>query len=261
MSDSSSDSAEEKAKGRASARLIGLNAYADYLVRSPVEITSILRSLQKGTRQITAYFDDSATGFLATTIVHVDPRKDMVLLERSGGGSAEERMLESREVLFDTKHNNVTVQFTANSVEPARMQGEPVFLIPMPKELLRLQRRQAFRAPVPRATEDPVTCSFTDRHGEIRTLNMADLSIGGIGLVDEQCEVEVEKFATLPGSIIHLQDMGEITVELEVRNVFDTTLPNGREVRRIGCRFTKLNNNTEAILQRFIHRLETETRA
>mgnify|MGYP006304740763 CR=1 FL=1 len=55
--------------GRQAARLIGLNAYADYLVRSPVEITSVLRSLQKGARQITAYFDDSPSGFLATTIV------------------------------------------------------------------------------------------------------------------------------------------------------------------------------------------------
>ena len=255
MSDSASESADNAPKGRQAVRLIGLNAYADYLVKSPVEVTSILRSLQKAARQITAYFDDSERGFLATTIVHVDPKKDMVLLER-GGGLAEEKVLESGEILFDTKHNNVSVQFTADSVQPARMQGEPVFLIPMPRELLRLQRRQAFRAPAPRAADDPVTCSFADRQGEIRTLTLADLSIGGIGMVDEQCEVQLEKYATLPGSIIHLQDMGEITVELEVRNLFDTTLPNGREVRRIGCRFTRLTTNTEAIIQRFIHRLQ-----
>ncbi|MGM0412244.1 MAG: flagellar brake protein [Pseudomonadota bacterium] len=260
MSDSASESTDNAPKGRQAVRLIGLNAYSDYLVRSPVEVTSILRSLQKAARQITAYFDDSERGFLATTIVHVDPKKDMVLLER-GGGSVEEKMLETREVLFDTKHNNVTVQFTAESVQPARMQGEPVFLVPMPKELLRLQRRQAFRAPVPRAADDPVTCSFSDHQGEIRTLTVADLSIGGLGLIDEQCEVELDKYTTLPGSIIHLQDMGEISVELEVRNLFDTTLPNGRQIRRIGCRFTGLNNATEAILQRFIHRLETEGRA
>jgi c-di-GMP-binding flagellar brake protein YcgR len=260
MTDSSSESAQEKAMGRQAARLIGLNAYADYLVRSPVEITSVLRSLQKGARQITAYFDDSPSGFLATTIVHVDPKKNMVLLERGANGAAEDRMLESSDILFDTKHNNVTLQFTADSIQPARMQGDPVFLIPMPQELLRLQRRQAFRAPVPRATEDPVTCSFTDRHGDIQTLPVQDISIGGLGMVDDQCEVEVEPHTTIPEATLHLQDMGEVSMELEVRNSFDTTLMNGRDVRRIGCRFTRLNNATEAILQRFIHRLETEAR-
>ncbi len=241
-------------------RLIGDPEYEKFMIRSEMERVSLLRQMQKEAHQLSAYYSDETGHFLLTSIVHVDPKRDMLIMERSGDDTANRRLLEADEVLFDTKHNHATTQFTASDIQAARLKGEPVFLLPVPREILRVQRREAFRAPVPQGVEDKAYCTLNDIHGEPHTLDLNDISIGGIGLIDHACAIEMEKFQIVEGAELYLPEQGTMHLNLEVRGVFDTALPNGRTVRRVGCAFHALRGSIESRIQRYIHKLEVERR-
>lgn len=241
-------------------RLVGDPDYDKFMIRSQVERISLLRQLQKDAHQFSAYYSDESGLFLLTSIIHVDSKRDMLIMERSGDEKANQRLLEASEVLFDTKHNHATTQFIATDIQAARLKGEPVFLMPIPREILRLQRREAFRAPVPHGVEDQATCTITDRHGEPHTLPLNDVSIGGVGLVDDHCTIEVERLQVVEGAELYLPEQGAMQLNLEIRGVFDTTLDNGRTIRRIGCAFHNLRGGVESRIQRYIHKLEVERR-
>ncbi|MGM0475878.1 MAG: flagellar brake protein [Pseudomonadota bacterium] len=241
-------------------RLVGDPDYEKFMIRSQMERVSLLRQLQKEAHQFSAYYSDETGHFLLTSIIHVDPKRDMLIMERSGDEKANQRLLEADHVLFDTKHNHATTQFVASDIQAARLKGEPVFLMPLPTEVLRLQRREAFRAPVPQGIEDKAICTISDIHGEQHTLDVQDISIGGIGLVDHECAIEVERFQVVEGAELYLPEQGTMHLNLEIRGVFDTTLTNSRTVRRVGCAFHNLRGGTESRIQRYIHKLEVERR-
>lgn len=241
-------------------RLVGDPEYEKFMIRSQMERVSLLRQLQKEAHQLSAYYSDETGHFLLTSIVHVDPKRDMLIMERSGDEKVNQRLLEANEILFDTKHNHATTQFTASDIQAARLKGEPVFLLPVPTEVLRLQRREAFRAPVPQGLEDKAVCAISDIHGERHTLDLQDISIGGIGLVDDTCTIEVERYQVVETAELYLPEQGSMHLNLEIRGVFDTTLANGRTIRRVGCAFHNLRGGTESKIQRYIHKLEVERR-
>ena len=62
-------------------RLIGRSDMERFMLRSPVEIAGVLRNLARTAQWVTVYF--GADDFYATTLVHVDRDKDMVVFERS----------------------------------------------------------------------------------------------------------------------------------------------------------------------------------
>ena len=250
---------EQESRKRGVTRLIGRDDHSQYMVRSQVELVAMLRTLQKDAQQLNAYYSEETGDSIGTTVIHVDAKRDMLIMERPGNERDDERVLSASEVLFDTKHNQVTIQFVSRGIKPARLKGEPVYLMPLPTEALRLQRRQAFRAPVSVNLEDPATCTLKDTEGEEHVLPLQDISIGGIGLVDNDCAIELEKLSVVPATL-YLQELGTLNLELEIRGVFDSKLTNGKTVRRVGCAFHRLRGNVESMIQRYIHKLEAERR-
>ena len=70
---------------------------------------------------------------------------------------------------------------------------------------------------------------------------------GKPGIVYENCVL------ALPG--------GSVTVSLEITNVAHIKLANGKTVRHMGCRFANISNSAEAVIQRFIMKLERDQNA
>ena len=139
-----------------------------------------------------------------------------------------------------------------------RFGGERVFAVPLPKSLLRLQRREVFRLALPSAK--PYTCRIRRGKPDEILLPMHDLSIGGIGIHAQQ-ELDYSPLEKLENCWLDLGDSGMLQVTLEVRYLRPLESRSGKPLWHLGCRFVDLPPAAETQIQRFMARIEAERRA
>ena len=129
----------------------------------------------------------------------------------------------------------------------------------MPETLFRLQRREYYR--VPTSTLNPLKCFVPQPDGSELLVNVADISCGGVGLVDPRNTFAPEVGTILGGCRIELPEYGNLHCDLQVRNTFMQRQNDGNQVRRIGCAFIALPVDKNALIQRYIHRVQVELKA
>jgi len=128
----------------------------------------------------------------------------------------------------------------------------------MPRELLRLQRREYYRLVT--SVVNPVKCMINSDKGMMETL-VVDISIGGVGILAYQDSGELAAGETYHGCRITLPGSGEFALSLAVCTTFEITLKNGRHTHRAGCQFIDLPASVETEIQRYIIRVDRERRA
>jgi c-di-GMP-binding flagellar brake protein YcgR len=112
-----------------------------YLLHNPDQIVAKLRLLAKNNNLLTAYFNDGAAS-MNTCVIDVIRDMDLVALDYGGLDSINEQLLNAKKVIFVAQFDGITVKFSANSITKAKYHGEPVFAVPIPDDLLWLQRRE-----------------------------------------------------------------------------------------------------------------------
>jgi c-di-GMP-binding flagellar brake protein YcgR len=138
------------------------------------------------------------------------------------------------------------------------LQQEAVFKVRIPREMLRLQRREYYRLVT--SVINPVKCMINTSAGLIETV-VVDISIGGVGVLAYREEGVLKAGEVYQGCRITLPGTGEFALSLSVRTTFDITLKNGRLTHRAGCQFIDLPASVETAIQRYIIRVERERRA
>ena len=127
----------------------------------------------------------------------------------------------------------------------------------------RIQRRNAYRVPVP--VHDEVTCDvvFSDQLGKpiTRRLRVFDLSIGGLTLLMPLDIPELPTDTALSVCTLRLPDTEPMNVQLIVRNSFALPTRNDNIRRRVGCEFAELPGSAENRLQRYIFEIERKLRS
>jgi c-di-GMP-binding flagellar brake protein YcgR len=229
-----------------------------FLVRSRVEIAFILKAVMQAGEIVTAYFNDGKD-FAITALLSVDGAAGFAILDASKELAANRRLLSSGRIAFVTSQDKVKIQFAVTSVASIEFEGRPALQVPLPETLLKFQRREYYRVPTPVAK--PLKC-IVPRAGEAPlSLAVVDISLGGVCLTGYPEDTVIEPGMMLENCRIDLVDVGTLTTSLQVRNTFEVPLRNGAVSRRAGCMFFKLPPASEAMIQRYIIRLERDRRA
>ena len=63
------------------------------------------------------------------------------------------------------------------------------------------------------------------------------------------------------GVTLNLPNVGIISADMKVRNLYDVTMPNGKIHQRAGCQFLKLAGPMMTLIQRYIIQIERERKA
>lgn len=157
----------------------------------------------------------------------------------------------------------VQVQFRLSEVSLGEQNGRKCFACALPADLYRIQRRNAYRVPVP--VHDEVICDvvFSDPTGKpiTRKLRVFDLSISGLTLLMPLDIPELPIDTQLSVCTLRLPDTDPMDVQLIVRNSFALPTRNDNIRRRVGCEFVELPGNAENRLQRYIFKIERILRA
>jgi len=228
-----------------------------YLVSHANEIERILREVMDA-KNIVALYGENAKQFLLSTLVEVEPKKGYLLFEQGIDAVMNTALLGSKECTFATTHDQVHIQFSSHQMESGKLGQEPVFRVPMPREILRMQRREYYRLVT--SIVNPVKCLINTHNGLLETV-VVDISIGGVGVLAYPETGSLKAGEIFHGCRITLPGVGEFAIGLNVCTTFEITLKNGRLTHRAGCRFIDLPLSVETAIQRYIIQVDRERRA
>lgn len=222
------------------------------------EIVYILRAVMERNELVSAHFN-RGEDFILTSIIEIDPDKEFVYLDLGANEEQNQKILDSEKIIFVTAHDKVKVQFVTGKVEKAKLKGRDVLRTALPKSLINLQRREFYRLATP--IVHPLKCILLMDDKSKLEVVVADISIGGIGVVLPQTGIEIDPGRRFNECRVALPDLGNLMAALEVRNVFDVTLKNGSKAKRAGCQFVNLSASMQSMVQRYIIKVERERRA
>jgi c-di-GMP-binding flagellar brake protein YcgR len=228
-------------------------------IHSRREIIALLREI--GTRNQLMHMQANQDGdSVDTSILHIDESNEFIIINCTSGRLPDEHLLKSDHVSFETTLDNIRMLFSVSCVEKCDHDARAGLRIALPKTLVRLQRREFYR--VQTSVASPVKCTFpvwSEKKQTISpvTLTLANISAGGLCVMDEKELGTAEVGMYFQNCRINIPD-GPVTAVLQLRDVEEVTLDDGRHVRRLGFMFVELSISVAASLQRYITKLERE---
>ena len=236
--------------------------YSQYLLHSKSEIIAVLRSLVQKGALITVYFDQGKS-FLLTSMIALDPDTKSFILDLGSNEEMNHRALLAKKLILTTVVDKVKIQFSVGGLAAAQFDGRSAFLGDIPEALLRLQRREYFRLSTPIAKPIKLAATIRRADGSALQVNLPllDISGGGIALAVQAEEPTLQPYKEFTGCQLHLPDSGPLSVRLMVKSLHRQLNQNGSESWRAGCQFTQLPRGADALIQRYIFRLERQRSA
>jgi c-di-GMP-binding flagellar brake protein YcgR len=233
----------------------------DYRIESRLEIIALLRALSEK-NQFVKMSIIGHNDACVTSILEVDAENDYLLLDCSIDNEQNRRMISADKVSFDTALDKIRIMFSTTSMEECMFEGRLALRMPIPDNLIRLQRRDLFRINTP--VLNPVRCSIPlpEDIGEGSAhFPLADISGGGIALLDEKMILDNLIGRVYKGCRIDIPEIGLVTCSLEIRSSQDLTLLNGKTSRRLGCLFRDMPRSNQNFVDRYITKLQRELNA
>ncbi|MYM91601.1 flagellar brake protein [Rugamonas sp. FT82W] len=237
-----------------------LENWHDFEVESRKEITSLLRGIGEKNQLIRMLIHGEAD-VCVTSILEVDEPNNTVYLDCSIDREQNKRILASRRLSFETTLDKVRILFAADRIEAATWQGNPAFKIAVPPTLIRLQRREYYRISTPVTNPVRVLIPLPDELGGNTTFPLADISCGGIAILDNKMMLGDAIGRNYADCRIDLPEIGQVATSLQIRNSLDLTLLNNKTNRRLGCEFVGISRGMLSYVQRYITKLERERNA
>ncbi|MNK58081.1 Flagellar brake protein YcgR [compost metagenome] len=239
----------------------GLENWHDFEVESRREIIALLRGISEK-NQLIRMLIHGESDVCVTSILEVDADRNTVILDRSVNADQNRRMLAAKGISFETSLDKIRILFASALVEECNYGGTPALKIAIPETLIRLQRREYYRMTTPVSNPVRVSIPLPPSLGGADTVfPLADISCGGIAILDNKLMLGETIGRDYPGCRIDLPDVGIVTATLQIRNSLDMTLLNNKLNRRLGCQFVDLPRSMLAHVQRYITRLERERNA
>jgi len=232
-----------------------------YLVRNPKEVMQILNDLAKQKASIKVLFNHGADVYL-TTVIAVDVKTQVIHLDIGRDEEFNRRLLASHHVSF-FKEDGVKIKWTSSHVSEVSLKDGKAIKIALPKDMIRLQRREFYRFATPIA--NPVLCRIPlpddsnpeeDREVELALL---DVSLGGVGAIAaDPLDPAFVIGADLNHCKIGFPDVGVTNLTLRVRNITSIQTKDGVTRQRIGFQFIEPSRGNEGLIHRYVYILERQ---
>lgn len=240
---------------------LGTENQSPFQVESRREIISILRGFKEKGQLISMMINGGSEVFI-TSVLEIDDSNNSVIIDSAPNTQANQRIVEASSVFFDGLLDKISIQFSSSRLQRCNFENRPALQMPIPINLIRLQRRENYRinTPVSNPIKSTIPIEIENRL-EYLQFSLVDISCGGIAILDDRRILAIAPGRVYDNCQIDLPTIGSIDLQLQIRNSQDLTLLNGKTNRRIGCAFMDLSSRTLATIQRYIMKLERERNA
>jgi c-di-GMP-binding flagellar brake protein YcgR len=228
----------------------------DFILHDPREIIAVLRDIVAHRNRVALYFNDD-NSMVLTLLLAVD--ENGVWVDAAANPLDNRHIERSNRIVFVSTHNQAKVQWVSTETSQALYENTSAFFLPLPRKLLRLQRRDYYRL----LTREPnaPTCLIRPLPEQAHIhhkVTVMDISIGGVALVCKEDGVDLQPGMQYQNCEIELPDIGTINATIEVKNTFELTARNGKVTRRAGCVFVKPSVETAKMLQRYVAQMQQQ---
>jgi c-di-GMP-binding flagellar brake protein YcgR len=238
-----------------------LESWHDYEVESRREIVALLRQISEK-KQLIRMLVKGEADVCVTSLLGVDPDNGTIVLDRSISQEQNARIIAAPKVMCETSLDKIRILFHVGGLRETQFEGGIALAADIPPRLIRLQRREFYRMATPVTTPVRATIPLPPALGGGTTvLPLADISCGGIALLDNKHQLGSTIGETFPNCRIEVPDVGPVTTSLQIRNSLEMTLLNNKTTRRLGCQFVDISRGNMAAVQRYITKLERERNA
>lgn len=230
----------------------------NYQIQSRREIIALLRTIESKNQLVRLLINGEAD-VAVTSILDVDADNDEVVIDCSINREQNARIIAARRLTFETTLDKIRILFTVDGVDNCQFEGRPAFSFEVPASLVRLQRRELYRMETP--VTNPVRCVIafpSDLGGGSHAFPLADISGGGIAILDEKMILDNTIGRVYDDCRIDLPTLGTVTTALQIRSSHDMKLLNGKVNRRLGCQFRDIPRQMLDRVQRYITKLERD---
>lgn len=237
----------------------GHDGLGQYYLESRSEVVQILKSLNTHAESLAVYFDQGRH-FILTALLDVRPNQETFVFDVGSQAEMNERLLKSEKLIFVGMQDGIRVQWSTGPAAKTQFGGSPAFIAWLPQSVLRLQRRDYFRAVVPlsMAARAHIPAAHSGREG----LVIHDISVGGVCVIANPALAAAQILDHFEGCTIRLDEtLGEVHTAMEVRHVTPVTLRGGKTETRVGLRFLDLPAADQARIHRFLVKVEQAKRA
>jgi c-di-GMP-binding flagellar brake protein YcgR len=239
----------------------GLENWHDFEVESRREIIALLRGISDKNQLIRMQVHGEPE-VCVTSILDVDADSNSVILDRSINQEQNRRIAAATAIGYETTLDKIRILFSSDGVTECTFENTPALKIAVPSSLIRLQRREFYRMNTPVSNPVRVVIPLPDElGGGSLPLPLADISCGGIAILDNKLMLGEAVGKEFVGCRLDLPEIGIVTTTLQVRNSIDLTLLNNKTNRRLGCQFLELPRGMLTHVQRYITKLERERNA
>ena len=192
-----------------------------------------------------------------SALLGVDVDKARLILDCSGSPDLNRRFREADRATLVGRPGGIHVQFSIGGPQEINFQGAKAFSVPLPKFLVRLQRRDAFRIETPRVRPLEVLGRLPE--GQLLKLPAHDVSVAGAGVSSAELPNALAAGMLLPNCHMQLPDDSKpLYFGAMVAHITEFESRLGALHWRIGLRFVSLQADDEAHIQRYIARIERE---
>ncbi len=224
-----------------------------YELDHPVDIVAILERLHRERALTTVEFGDGDA--IVSSVLEVRRDAKVLVFDVARDADSNRRLFASQTLSFATELDQISIAFETRAPSLVAYSDGPAAVVDLPARIVRLQRREWFRAALP--LHPPIRCTVLDAHGNASPAQAIDLSEGGAGIVVDDPALDAE-----PGSdhelVLSLPDVGRLELDANLRTVrpaVDKPGSQGSKVR-LGFRFDRVPPKTAARIQRYVQRLE-----
>ncbi len=222
-------------------QLYDIGVPADFVVDSRLGIEAVLLALVRARRP--ARIASRTTRERVTArLLEIDTRGARIVFVPLSAGPMQTWLKDAREIVFNTDHDGVPIEFTCQ--RPSPTPGDPeTYSVGFPSHIIRLQRRNAYRLPAP-----AILCTLRDESsgGADVKPRVLDVSAGGVDIVMPLTDPPLNRDVTYACTIV-LPGHGTVWVPVRIVSAFKTA-----DARRYGCQFVDLPAASELLLQRYI---------
>jgi len=240
---------------------LSMNDLAKYLVRSPKQVFNYLKMLSKERCLISAGFGEGEKDTFLTAIIKIDEKKQTLTIDCGPKEYLNKRLLDSAIIKCSTEYQGIKVLFEGRRVKKSGTSSNPSFLIPVPKSLFWIQRRQFYRVKSPLSKGSHCIITIQDpetKEDQQIPLTLNDISVSGIAIQNKSKALAnyFEPTKELYNCQLILENETELTLDLEVRHVSNHNI----KPERVGCYITNSTPRIESTIMRYMQNIERETR-
>ncbi|TWH98883.1 c-di-GMP-binding flagellar brake protein YcgR [Luteimonas cucumeris] len=232
-----------------------------YLLRGRQDIRQALQWLVDSKALVSASLSPGNRTFPTAVLRVADD--DTLLIDGSADDSVNRSILQAHHLTCVAQPDRIRMQFQLHGLAALDIDGQVAFRAALPERLMKLQRRELYRLKVP--VSQPLKCTVTvpEADGEDRVLQLRviDISCGGVSLALPATLGEASLPRELDDCLLHLPEADGIAIGLRVRSLSRQLQPNGTETTRAGCQFSHLPRGADAVIQRYIFRMDRQRSA